>query len=234
MCDGGFWVEQSRSMAFTLTCREGAWQGRVACVAIAGPGQLRAAAWDSMSAADWTAFESRAPSHVWSFFTPIHQEATPGPCLSSGYTDHFGSALRGFLAAPATGLYDFFLRADTAAELFIDGVSVVSASGQVLFDTSGSISLDTGVHVFALNFFKSEGSCALSLEWQYGRNAREVVPASAFFAGPDDADPCLFHTCGSQGDAAATCVPGAGAMAMLYSCSCSRGYADLHAVCECE
>jgi hexosaminidase len=94
----------------------------------------------------------------------------------------FGLVLRGYIRAPADGIYTFNLTSDDGSRLLIGNEVVVDHDGyHAASEKSGMIALRAGYHPLTLLFFQATGGMALSLSWQReGADERSEVRGALF------------------------------------------------------
>lgn len=93
--------------------------------------------------------------------------------------DAFTAVWTGFLEAPETGSYTFFLEADDGARLSIAGKAVVDAwdAGE----GSGEVELRASERVpLRLEYHEEDLNAQLRLLWSHGGREQQVIPSSAF------------------------------------------------------
>jgi hypothetical protein len=69
----------------------------------------------------------------------------------------------GYIQAPTTGEYTFYLTADDGARFLIDGVEIVA--NQCEPEKKGKIYLEAGYHAFTLEFFEIQVTESMYLRW---------------------------------------------------------------------
>lgn len=141
-------------------------------------------------------------------FTADERDLAPG-VDESGHGDNFGSRYRGFITAPATGAYRFWIAGHSEAELWIaDGSITKTITGQTVpltnrfgklrlatvrdsteihaFDQTPSqlsrvVQLQAGVrYYFEVLHKQGGGGDQVSVAWQPPGSTREIIPAMAF------------------------------------------------------
>ena len=94
----------------------------------------------------------------------------------------FDYAMRfnGQIEIPEAGQYTFFVKADDASQLLIDGQPVVnndSANGVI--ETNGSVFLTAGLHGIDVGYLQQQGEQSLNIDWQ-GPNFERQMLSSIF------------------------------------------------------
>ncbi|VAX36280.1 hypothetical protein MNBD_PLANCTO03-296 [hydrothermal vent metagenome] len=107
---------------------------------------------------------------------------THGSFYSGGPTQNFAGSLKGTLIIPESGLWVFNLGSDEAADLIINGSTVVSDSSPHSFRwTDGSVYLTAGNHAIEVRFLERSWTAGLALTWRGPSDLREsIIPPSAF------------------------------------------------------
>ncbi len=94
--------------------------------------------------------------------------------------DNFALRWRGYLEAPADGLYTFSTNSDDGSMLRIGDTVIVNNDGvHGGQDVVGAISLKRGKHAFAVTYFEAGGGEELSVKWQGPGFAMQNIPAKA-------------------------------------------------------
>ena len=83
--------------------------------------------------------------------------------ISGRINDNFGIVYTGYIQAPTTGEYTFYLTADDGARFLIDGVEIVA--NQCEPEKNGKIYLEAGYHAFTLEFFEIQVTESMYLRW---------------------------------------------------------------------
>lgn len=94
--------------------------------------------------------------------------------------ENVGAVLRGYIEAPARGVYRFWLSSDDGSRLSVGDRVVVDHDG--LHGSSavwGDAPLAAGKHAIEVEFFQKLGGRDLKLEWSGPGFARETVPVGA-------------------------------------------------------
>ncbi len=92
----------------------------------------------------------------------------------------FALVLRGWLLAPADGLYTLSLRTDDGSDLRLDGDLVIDADGlHGEGDDRAEVALAAGPHAIELRYFQKRGDRALGLWWEGPGFGWEPVPPAA-------------------------------------------------------
>ena len=88
----------------------------------------------------------------------------------------------GEIEIPESGQYDFALRVNGQAQLFIDDQLIVDASEPTEY-LEGSINLDAGRHQLRLEFLDNVGGSRLHLYWTPPGQDSQIVPSEVLFPG---------------------------------------------------
>ncbi|MFM7053079.1 MAG: M12 family metallo-peptidase [Planctomycetota bacterium] len=103
---------------------------------------------------------------------------------TSGRTDNVGAVFTGYLSVPTGGQWTLFSSSDEGSRVTIGNTVVVNNDGiHTMVEQSGTIGLAAGRHALKVEFFERTGSAGLIMSWQGPNQAKQVVPASAFFRG---------------------------------------------------
>jgi len=159
----------------------------------------------------WTGLSGGAVSQFTSsprYWQPANQVTTfSGAATPSNVGDSYASRVRGYITAPVTGDYTFWIAADDSAELWLSSDASKFTREKIAFLTSwvGSqawdakptqksalIHLEAGQRYFVEALHKeASGGDHLAIAWQTPGGVRELISATAlesFTADPDDAD----------------------------------------------
>lgn len=90
--------------------------------------------------------------------------------------DDFALLFDGLLTVPTSGGYTFFVTADDAARLRIDGLPIVDATSGA---ASGPVELLAGSHAIALEYYQSRGASELSVSYDGPGVPLQAIPDSA-------------------------------------------------------
>ncbi len=137
------------------------------------------------SGVEWKAYTQSFP---WvaelSTLTAFSSGTTNQPTLAVRPRDNeVGLLFSGYLVAPGSGDYTFYLSTDTGALLRLHDATVIDADFGYISGTevSGQIKLQAGMHPFRLYYARgSAGIPALNLSWSGPAFAKEPMPDSAF------------------------------------------------------
>lgn len=112
--------------------------------------------------------------------------------------DYFTADWNGFIVAPQSGKFDFEVKADDEAAVWIDGKVVINqnftsagSDSEVMgaktgASTQGSIKLKKGMlYPIRIQYREKKQNAHLSLFWSTKGKEKEVVPASALFTDKD-------------------------------------------------
>lgn len=97
--------------------------------------------------------------------------------------EFFGLIINGFIEAPETGLYRFFVDSDDGSTMSVQGALVVDNDGlHSATEKSGAIALEKGLHPFEIRMLEAAGQDLLRVSWiAPGMARKSVVPAKAYF-----------------------------------------------------
>jgi len=116
----------------------------------------------------------------WSTLADLTSGTHPDVSLTETMPEeNVGAVYRGFIDAPATGVYRFWLSSDDGSRLSIADHVVVDHDG--LHGSSavwGDAPLSAGRHAIVVEFFQKLGGRDLKLEWSGPGFSRQEVPAS--------------------------------------------------------
>jgi hypothetical protein len=99
----------------------------------------------------------------------------------AGDKDEFALRFRGFVRAPRTGVYVFYLHSDDGSKLSIDGREVVANDGvHGMTEEKAELALEAGWHSFELVYFQGTGGLGLELFWRGPYIEKALIPAGAF------------------------------------------------------
>lgn len=115
---------------------------------------------------------------------------SPHPAID---VDTFSARWTGYIQAPSTETYTFFTQSDDGVRLWIDDVLIVDNwTNHALTENSGTISLIAGQrYSIRMEYYDNGAFATARLLWQTPAQAKELVPASAFFAALTDVPPPL-------------------------------------------
>jgi alpha-L-fucosidase len=96
--------------------------------------------------------------------------------------EFFGLVFTGFIEAPETGLYRFFVDSDDGSTMHVDGAMIVDNDGpHSATERSGAIALEKGLHAVEIRMFEAAGQDLLRVSWLApGMVKKAPVPASAW------------------------------------------------------
>ncbi|WP_342078280.1 PA14 domain-containing protein [Yoonia sp. SS1-5] len=114
------------------------------------------------------------------------------PIWRDGWSSFFGARMSGNLHVEEGGEYIFFLTADDASSLYINGERLIDFK-KLYWITSNSVTIDleAGVHDIELRYVEKRGSQNLTLEWKGpdSDGVRAVIGADHFSHGEVPAAP---------------------------------------------
>jgi PA14 domain-containing protein len=98
-------------------------------------------------------------------------------------SDTFSAQWFGYLTAPSAGRYTFGLTSDDAARLSVDGRLLIDNSGRhAAITRTAETELARGPHAVLIEFTQYGGDFAIG--WQWGRDARSLVPVPSWATTP--------------------------------------------------
>jgi hexosaminidase len=93
----------------------------------------------------------------------------------------FALRFRGYVRAPRTGVYVFYLASDDGSRLSVDGQALIDNDGNHgLSVEKGEIALASGWHGVEIVYFQRDGDMGLDLLWSGPGIPKGPVPAYAF------------------------------------------------------
>jgi hypothetical protein len=93
--------------------------------------------------------------------------------------DEFVLRFRGFVRAPRTGVYVFYLGSDDGSRLWVGGQELVVNDGvHGLAEEKAEIALEAGWHPIEILYFQVTGNMGLELSWRGPGFPKSPVPAS--------------------------------------------------------
>ena len=96
-------------------------------------------------------------------------------------TPSFTMRYRGYISAPSSGIYTFYLTSDDAAVLKIAGREVVNNDGMhAPKEKNGQVALEKGLQPFSLDFIEGGGGYTLKLLYSKDGSAPREIPADWF------------------------------------------------------
>jgi hypothetical protein len=115
--------------------------------------------------------------------TATRTGTAPGPELKAAgdRNDHFALRFRGYVRAPRTGVYVFYLGSDDGSRLSIAGRDLIVNDGaHSVSEEKGEIALAAGWHPVEIAYFQVTGNKGLQLQWRGPGFPKSAVPASFF------------------------------------------------------
>lgn len=175
------------------------------------PGVLIAGEPGKLKREVWTGIGGNSVSHLTGvteyFGAPNLVEAIDGAEAPTNWGENYGQRLRGYIVAPESGDYTFWIAGDDHCELYLssDGSKfnagkIASVSGwtapqqwdKYASQKSATINLVAGQKYFVQVLHKEGGGGDnLAIAWKTPSGQQELIPASAlesFTVDPDDAD----------------------------------------------
>ncbi len=107
--------------------------------------------------------------------TPVKTGTLSGISLAvpGRVNDNFGIRYTGFINAPTSGEYTFYLTSDDGSRFLLDGIQIVA--NQCEPEKSGKIKLKAGYHAFTLDFFEGQVTESLSFKWSGPNLSKRLV-----------------------------------------------------------
>lgn len=127
---------------------------------------------------DWSALPDFAS------LEPVRTETLGNAQLpaSTSSADHFAVRLRGYLEAPADGIYYFWLGSDDGSRLRLGSRWLVDNDGlHAHREAANLVRLRAGLHAIEIQMFEAGGDASLGLAWLGPGFGKQTVPGSAFF-----------------------------------------------------
>jgi hypothetical protein len=99
----------------------------------------------------------------------------------AGAKDKFALRFRGYIQAPRTGVYVFYLGSDDGSRLSVAGKEIIVNDGtHGLAVEKAEIALEAGWHPIEVDYFQVDGDMGLALSWRGPGLPKSLVPASSF------------------------------------------------------
>jgi hypothetical protein len=114
--------------------------------------------------------------------TPVRSgtSAGPDPAVAKA-KERFAIRFRGYVRAPRTGVYVFYLGSDDGSRLAIDGREIIGLDGtHELAEKKAELALQAGWHAIELDYFQAIREMELELSWQGPGFAKAPIPAYDF------------------------------------------------------
>jgi predicted esterase len=113
------------------------------------------------------------------------------PFYSELPRDNFSIRYSGFILAPTTETYTFFIRADDRASLWIDNQQLIATAS----NGSAPIALQAGRrYPITIDYFDAADEATLILSWQSASISKQVVPGDYLFSNADPTATSLPRT----------------------------------------
>lgn len=111
---------------------------------------------------------------------PATTEAWPG--APTNLTDRFVSSFSGYLYALESAAYEFTLKSDDGAIVWIDGEEAVNHDGSHGFTSrTASVPLSIGLHTFEVRHYDRTGNAGLQVSWSLDGAAAEIISGEYLF-----------------------------------------------------
>ncbi len=105
--------------------------------------------------------------------------ALPGAAAAGG-KDDFALRFRGYVRAPRTGVYVFYLGSDDGSRLSVAGKQIIDNDGtHGMAEEKAEIALEAGWHPIEIDYFQVDGDKGLELAWRGPGFPKSRVPASS-------------------------------------------------------
>jgi len=99
--------------------------------------------------------------------------------------DLWALSFQGFVNAPTTGPYRFFVRSDDGSRLWIGDELVVDNDGlHSSLERSGVLALEAGLHVIRVDMFERTGGAELVVSWEAPGMTRQQIRPEVLFRRP--------------------------------------------------
>ncbi|MBD3320465.1 MAG: hypothetical protein GF350_05140 [Chitinivibrionales bacterium] len=98
--------------------------------------------------------------------------------------DRYGYRFWGYIDIQQEGDYTFYMTADDAAKLFIDGRIIIDKDGPLAgtpSEGSGTINLSEGMHPLVITYHQSIDDAVLDVQWSGPGINKQPIPSSALF-----------------------------------------------------
>ncbi|MCJ7487521.1 MAG: PA14 domain-containing protein [Candidatus Aminicenantes bacterium] len=95
--------------------------------------------------------------------------------------NEFALRFRGFVRAPRTGVYIFYVSSDDGSKLSVAGKEIIANDGvHGMTEEKSEVALEAGWHAFELLYFQGRGGLGLDISWQAPGFGKTPIPAGAF------------------------------------------------------
>ncbi|MGZ5438968.1 MAG: PA14 domain-containing protein, partial [Candidatus Aminicenantales bacterium] len=95
--------------------------------------------------------------------------------------DKFALRFRGYIRAPRTGVYVFYLGSDDGSRLSVAGKEIIVNDGtHGMAEERAEIALEAGWHPIEVDYFQVDGDMGLTLSWRGPGFPKSPVPAASF------------------------------------------------------
>ncbi len=114
--------------------------------------------------------------------TPVRTGKAARPDLAvAGAKERFALRFRGFVRAPRTGVYVFYLSSDDGSRLSVGGNELIVNEGlHHMAEEKAEVALEAGWHTIEIVYFQNTGDMGLELMWRGPGFPKSPVPASFF------------------------------------------------------
>jgi hypothetical protein len=106
----------------------------------------------------------------------------PRPDLAAAEDkEEFALRFKGYIRAPATGVYVFYVSSDDGSKLSVAGKEIIVNDGvHGMAEEKAEIALEGGWHPFELVYFQGTGGLGLEVSWRGPGFEKTTIPAGAF------------------------------------------------------
>ena len=115
--------------------------------------------------------------------TAVRTGTAPGPGLTSAgdRKDRFALRFRGYVRAPRTGVYVFYLGSDDGSRLSIAGRDLIVSDGaHSVSEEKGEIALEAGWHPIEITYFQVTGNKGLQIQWRGPGFPKSAIPEKMY------------------------------------------------------
>jgi hypothetical protein len=100
---------------------------------------------------------------------------------ATGDKEDFALKFKGYIHAPATGVYVFYVSSDDGSKLSVAGKEIIVNDGvHGMAEEKSEIALEVGWHPFELVYFQGRGGLGLEVSWRGPGFEKTPIPAGAF------------------------------------------------------
>ena len=112
----------------------------------------------------------------------INFPSTNGLIAGSGRADNVGAVIEGYIDAPGTDLYTFYLNSDDGSKMYLGDTLIVDNNGAhgMVERASTAIGLNAGRHRVKIEYFEGGGGAGLIASRSSTTITKSVIPVSAW------------------------------------------------------